>query len=178
MPSIATTTLEQIEPRLVAVIEALTPVPDYQRAAGWKHYANSKKSPGRTRSFTIRWVPGQFVSGGYFTSPGGGGVETAATLLVVTDYVGQAEKIQWLVHRDYQQLRDALNILTADISTGIISVLATNVSRPGAPVTGSPRVASTPQARTQVSNAAAHDVGAFQVNHTLALTYQLERIAS
>ncbi|HET6496982.1 MAG TPA: hypothetical protein VFH61_16640 [Thermoleophilia bacterium] len=170
MPSIATTTLEQIEPRLVAVIEALTPVPDYQRAAGWKHYANSKKSPGRTRSFTIRWVPGQFVVGGYFTSPGGGGVETAATLLVVTDYVGQAEKIQWLVQRDYQQLRDALNVLTADISTGVVSVLPTRA--------GSARVASTPQARTQVSNAAAHDAGAIQVNHTLALTYQLERIAS
>jgi hypothetical protein len=172
MPALATTTLETIEPLLVAVIEALAPITVYQESSTWKHYENSKKSPGRTRSFTLRWIPGQFVTGGYFgTVDDTGGVETAATLLVVTDYVGEHEKLQWLVSRDYQQIRDALNTLTADsVTNGIVSLQPSPA--------GSARVGTTPQARTQLSNRAAHDAGAIQINHTYALTYMVERIAA
>lgn len=172
MPALATTTLEQIEPLLVAVIEALAPIPVYQQSETWKHYEDSKKSPGKTRSFTIRWVPGQFVSGGYFgTVDDTGGVETAADLLVVTDYVGEHEKLQWLVQRDYQQVRDALNALVADsVTNGIVSLQPSPA--------GSARVGTTPQARTQLSNRAAHDSGAIQINHTFALTYMCQRIAA
>lgn len=172
MPALATTTAEEIEPRLVAVIEALTPIPSYQRSSTWKHYAHSKKSPGRTRSFTIRFISGQFVTGGYFgTVDDTGGVETSATLLVVTDYAGEAEKLQWLVQRDYQHLRDALNQLTAD---SVINGIATLQPSPA----GSARVGSTPQSRTALSDRATHDAGAFQINHTFALTYMVARIAA
>lgn len=172
MPALATTTLETLEPILVATIEALAPIPGYQQSSTWKHYRDSQVSTGRTRSFTVRFVPGQFVEGGYFgTASDTGGVETAATLLVVTDYVGEHQRLQWLIQRDYQHLRDALNNLTANsVTNGLVSLLPTPE--------GAARVASNPDARTQLSDRAAHASGALQINHTFALTYMVQRIAA
>jgi hypothetical protein len=149
MPSIATTTLEQLEPLIIAKIRAIVPRVVVQGSKGWKHYKKARSATGRTREFTLRWVPGQFVVGGYFSTPGRGGVETGATLLVRTDYAGQHETLQWLIQDDYAQLRDIINELTADITTGLVSMLK--------PVFHS---------------------DAFQIDHTFALTYQQARAAS
>jgi hypothetical protein len=171
MPSIATTTLEQLEPLIIAKIRAIVPRIVVQGSKGWKYYAKARAATGRTREFTLRWVPGQFIPGGYFTTPGRGGVETGATLLVRTDYAGQHEKLQWLIQDDYAQLRDIINELTADsITTGLVSMLPAAAN--------SARVADTNEGRQALSDKPVFNADAFQIDHTFALTYQQARAAS
>jgi hypothetical protein len=167
MPSISTTTLEDLEPLIIAKIQAIVPRVVVQGSKGWRHYAKGKAATGRTRAFTLRWVPGQFEVGGYFTN---GAVETGATLLIRTDYTGKHEDLQWLVQDDYQQLRDVINQLTADISTGLVSMLPSPA--------GAARVADTPQTRSQLSDRPVFNSDAFQIDHTFAVTYQQARAAS
>jgi hypothetical protein len=167
MPTIATTTLEDLEPLIIARILAIVPRVRAQGAESWKHYAKGKVSTGRTRAFTLRWVPGPFVPGGYFTN---GAVETLATLLVRTDYAGKHEQLMWEVQDDYQQLRDVINQLTADISTGLVSALPSP--------TGPQLVADTNQGRQRLSDRPASNADTFQIDHSFALTFMQARAAS
>lgn len=167
MASISTTTLEQLEPLVIAKILTVSPRIRVQGGNRWKHYEKSRASPGRTRSFTLRWVPGQFVPGGYFTTPGRGGVETATTLLVRADYAGSHERLMWLVHDDYQQLRDVISQLTADITSGLVSFLPS--------ATGTALVADTTQGRQRLTDRPATSSDNFQIDHTFDATFMQAR---
>ena len=164
MPTISTTTLEDLEPLLVEVIEAIVPRVTNRGSQRWKHYEKGKISAAGTRQFTLRWAPGPFKPGGYFTNSD---VEQAAILTVRVDYSGQHETNMWLIQDDYAQLRDRMNILTADISTGLVSILRTPVPPSVAGDTG--------QGRARLSDRAASNTDTIQIDHQFAVTYMQAR---
>jgi hypothetical protein len=161
---IANTTLEALTPRLVALIEVIAPRIIEGQASCWKHYDLAQGVASRSRLFTILWGPGRHQTGGYFTHAN---VETRATLIVRADYAARQQSNLFLVQDDWSQLRDVLNSLTDDITTGLVSIFQT---------ASPPSVAQdTPLGRQRLSAAAAQNTSTIKIDHTFDLTYMQAR---
>jgi hypothetical protein len=163
MAVISATRWDLLEPLFVAQILATVPRVPYKQPSRWKHYKQAADAASRLRRFTLRWIQGSFVPGGIFTGAPGGVVETAATLIVRTDYAGEHERLQPLIQDDWNQLRFRLAKLTQDPANGLVKLLPTS--------TPPLRAADTAQARTQLSDRGAASSDVLQVDLTYDLTY-------
>ena len=163
MPAIANTTLEALTPLLVAQIESTVPRVVEGQAIAWKYYRDVRGSAGRSRSFTILWGFGAHKPGGYFTNAN---VEHLATLTVRVDYAARQSTNTFLIQNDWAQIRDRLNLLTADSTVnGLVSVFQT---------TTPPGLASdSPANRARLSNASAATATTVQIDLTYEVTYMI-----
>lgn len=160
MATISPTTLEALTSRIRDVILAVEPRIIYLQSERWRYAEKLTSAAARTRRFTLVWLPGPFVPGGYFSN---GAQEHSATLNVRTDYCGEPEKLQWLVQDDWSQLRDEIHTLTADITSGLTLLL---------PTSSAPSLADdTPQGRSRVTSRDPTASPAFQIDLSYDLRY-------
>lgn len=104
-------------------IVGISPRIAYKGGEGWKPYEAPVEGASRTRRFRLVWDAGGIQPRGAMA---GQAIEHFATLRVRTDYVGKADKNQYVFIDDFHQLRDTLSNLKGS-SSGLVMVAALRI---------------------------------------------------
>lgn len=104
------TTLEILEPVIVAAIQGITPrVVTGQATRAWKVYTGEQPVRADSRWFRLSWDTVGYVRGGFM---GPAQVDTEVTLSIFVDYGGVPEHVvKRIAEDDHYQIRDVLNRL-------------------------------------------------------------------
>ena len=105
---IANKTVRELETEIVAVLHGLTPLDVETGEAGWVHHDDRTRTGGRTRLFSIAWSLDGFTPDGFWFAATEPGVQTSATLNIVTDYNIPAQDLAEAAIRDHLQVQRAL----------------------------------------------------------------------
>lgn len=108
------TTLDLMQPAIVAAIEAITPRHNVQqRTARWKNYEGAQPPSADSRRFRIEWDTIGYTPNGFI---GPAWVDTSVTLTIIVDYGGMpAHVMKRVAEDDHYQLRDVLNRLKSTV---------------------------------------------------------------